>query len=154
MMYRIEPLAIIFLLIQSLNICIAQDGLHGEELASIEVRNNELANLEETIALADIATSKCQRETGWHFPVSLYNQTNKAQLYCHYKKNGRMQKKFHAYLDGLQEVLNETIEGIDGYWAGNTANIWVDPVPAAPVCAQEVLGQLKEEIELVVSSFE
>lgn len=113
-----------------------------------------LESIKEAIVAADIGTATCQMTTGWHFPCSFYNHIQKAQEYCAYRKNGKMTKKTLNSLQGLSEAVQEAIEGIEGFWSGDLSELWIDPVPAAPDCAQEALGLLKSEIENLMSQIE
>lgn len=114
--------------------------------------DDEIVALEEAIVAADIETAYCQRETGWHFPASFYNHIYKAKKYSAIRKNGKAAKKTCQTLQGLLGAIDETLEGVDGYWAGEL--VWIDPVPPAPACVHPVMEALKVKVETLMASFQ
>lgn len=137
MIYKPFALLLMLALFTGVNTVSAEDEGPCEKLELIE----------EAIRAADLATAACQMTTGWHFPLSFYNHIQKAQDYCTFRKNGKMSKKTMNSLNGLLEAIQESIDGIDGYWTADLPGLWIDPVPSAPECAIPVLEELKNVVE-------
>ncbi len=109
----------------------------------------KLIEIEEVIEEANIYTLDCQRASGWHFPSDLYYHIYRAQACCT-KKKGKMNKKTFQSLLHLQLSITQALEGQKGYCMGDS-NVWIDPVPPVPDCAQEIFEQLKKDVEELIS---
>lgn len=108
---------------------------------------DRIGALEEIIINAELETSDCQMRNAWHFPFELYNYLNLAKRYGENIRKGKNSRKFEECLQALLETLDECIEGKQGYWSGNSSDVWVYPVPSVPECALETFRMLREELE-------
>jgi hypothetical protein len=114
---------------------------------------DKLTALEELIANAELETAECQMWTGWHFPGALYSYLELARECSANGTKIKNSRKFYQNLQSILSVVNECIDGQEGYFAGNCNDVWVNPVPAIPECAIEVFKTLRTSLETELRNF-
>jgi hypothetical protein len=114
---------------------------------------DKLVALEELIANAELETAECQMWTGWHFPGALYYYLEVAKECSANGTKIKNSRKFYQSLQSIMAVVNDCIDGQEGYFAGNSNDVWVNPVPSIPECAIEAFKQLKIELETELAGF-
>ena len=108
---------------------------------------DKLVVLEDLIANAELETAECQTRYGWHFPGELYYYLEVAQQGNENVKKPKNSRLYFQSLQAILSVVNECIEGREGYFSGNRKDVWVNPVPSIPECAKQVFEELKVELE-------
>ncbi len=118
----------------------------------VESLIDRIGALEEIIVNAELETADCQMRNAWHFPFELYNCLNLAKRYGENIKKGKNSRKFEECLRALLDEIDECIEGKQGYWSGNSDDVWVYPVPSVPDCALETFILVREELEAKINA--
>ncbi|WP_167619487.1 hypothetical protein [Maribellus sediminis] len=115
--------------------------------------NEKLDVVEAIIAETETQTAACQMHSAWHFPVELYGYLDIARKYADNAKKTKNLRKMQENLQSILAIVDECINGKEGYWSGNWNDVWVDPTPGVPDCALDSFVKMKKELETEIKKF-